>query len=80
MKVDLSKRLPEEIQAKIQKHSSGAESLEPHALECHYCGYKTIIAYDDLWGHLKAKCRKCRKEAIYNVALCRGVAVRYRIP
>jgi len=75
MKLDLTDGLSEEILAKIRRHSAGAEDKKSRAIGCHYCGFKTIMVYEDSSGYVSAKCKKCRRDAIYNVALRRSNAI-----
>jgi len=78
MKIDLSNGLPESVLAKIRKHSEGAENLSSRFLPCHYCKHNAIMVYADSKGHVGAKCRKCGKSAIYNVALRRNRFISFR--
>ena len=71
MDFDLTNGLPEEVLARIRKHSAGSEDKKPRNIGCLYCGHMTIMVYEDSRGHVQAKCKKCRREAIYNVALRR---------
>ena len=64
-------RLPEEVLARIRKHSAGVEDRKSRAVGCHYCGFKTIVVNEDSNGYVNAKCKKCRRDAIYSVALRR---------
>jgi len=74
MKFDFKNGLPEEVLAKIRRHSAGAEDKNSRDIGCHYCGFKTVVVYEDSTGHVNAKCKKCRRDAIYNVALRRRSA------
>jgi transcription elongation factor Elf1 len=65
-------RVPEEVLAKVRKHSDGAENLKTRTLNCHYCDHKSIIIFEDARGHVKAKCKRCGEESLYNVLLRRG--------
>jgi len=67
-------RLNEEVLARIRRHSAGVEDKKSRAIGCHYCGHKTIMVYEDSTGYVNAKCKKCRRNAIYNVALRRRSA------
>jgi DNA-directed RNA polymerase subunit RPC12/RpoP len=71
MRLDLKNGLPDALLAKIRMHSEGIDDLDNRAMPCHYCGHRTIDVFADACGHIKAKCRKCGKEAIYNVILRR---------
>ena len=72
MNKDIYALLSEEVLAKIRRHAEGTENLKPREVGCHYCGFKTIIVYENSKGYISAKCKKCGKSAIYNVALRRG--------
>ena len=74
MKLDLSRGLSEEMLAKIRRHSAGTERLSSRTIGCHYCKHKTIIVFEDSRGHIQAKCKRCGKEAIYNLLLRRNFA------
>jgi len=78
MKLDLSGGLSEEILARIRKHTDGTQELQTRTLLCHYCRHKSIIVYEDSRGHVKAKCKKCNRESIYNVVLRRNGSVVFR--
>jgi ribosomal protein S27E len=73
-----SEGLSDSILDQIRKHTNGTETLSSRALKCHYCGHKTIIVFEDSYGHVQAKCRKCGREAIYNTLLRRTHSVMYR--
>ena len=77
MNLDFMDELPEEILAKLRKHSAGSESKKSRSVGCFYCGHMIIVVYEDSKGHIQAKCKKCRREAIYNVALRRSSAMMY---
>jgi ribosomal protein S27E len=79
MRLDLSNGLPEAVLEKIRRHSAGSEDLESRAIRCHYCGHTTIYVFTNSRGHVKAKCKKCGSEAIYNVLLRRSGAVVFRL-
>jgi hypothetical protein len=64
---------------RIRKHSVGAENRPKKVLRCHFCGACAVHVFDDARGHIQAKCRKCKREAIYNVVLCRNGTIRYRL-
>ena len=66
MKLDWMSELPEEILAKLRRHSAGTENLKSRPIGCHYCGHTTIIAYEGSQGQISVK---CRKSAIYNFSL-----------
>ena len=72
MKLDFMDNLPEEILAKLQRHSAGTDNLKSRSIGCHFCGHMTIIVYENSQGHIDAKCRKCHRSAIYNVSLRRS--------
>ena len=78
MRLDLSNGLSEEILARIRKHSDGCEGQKSRVIECHYCRHKAIIVFEDSRGHIKAKCKRCGAESIYNVMFRRNGAVMYR--
>jgi ribosomal protein S27E len=69
MILDLSSGLTESVLAKIRKHAAGTENLSTRKLGCHYCEHNTIVVFADSQGHIQAKCKKCGREAIYNVRL-----------
>jgi len=71
MNLDFLDKLPEDVIAKIRRHSAGAEDKKSRAIGCHYCGFKMIVVYEDSTGYVNAKCKKCSMNAIYNVALRR---------
>ena len=78
MKLDLKNGLSDAVLARIRKHSAGSENLKSRTLKCHYCEHQTIIVFENSQGHIQAKCKKCRKEAVYNVVLRRVMFRRIR--
>jgi phage FluMu protein Com len=74
MKYDVLNDLPESVLEKIRRHSLGAENLKSKNVGCHFCEHKTIEVYEDSRGYIKAKCKRCRAEAIYNIALRRNLS------
>ncbi len=70
--------LSEDVLARIRRHAEGTEGLATKVMKCHYCEHKAITVYEDSRGHVRAKCKKCGMEGIYNVVLRRGGAVSYR--
>jgi len=78
MKLDLSAGLPQEVLAKVRRHADGTNGLKTRVLVCHYCEHKAIIVFEDSRGHVKAKCKKCNRESIYNVVLRRNGKVVFR--
>jgi len=79
MKLNLSEGLPENVLEKVRKHSAGTENLKSRTLICHYCEHKGIIVFEDSRGHVQAKCKKCRRESIYNVVLRKDGRVMFRL-
>jgi DNA-directed RNA polymerase subunit RPC12/RpoP len=78
MKLDLTEGLSENVLAKVRKHSEGTENQKTRTIICHYCGHKTIVVFEDSRGHVRAKCKKCNKESVYNVVLRRNGTVMFR--
>jgi DNA-directed RNA polymerase subunit RPC12/RpoP len=78
MRFDFSDGLSESVLAKVRKHSAGTEAQRTRVLLCHYCNHKAIVVFEDSWGHVKAKCKKCNKESIYNVVLRKNGTVMFR--
>jgi hypothetical protein len=78
MKLDLKHGLSDTVLARVRRHSAGTEGLKTRQLKCHFCEHKTIVVYEDSRGHVKAKCKKCNQEAVYNVVLRRGGGVMFR--
>ena len=68
-----SMALSEEALAKIRKHAAGTEGRASKVVDCHYCKHKTVQAFEGSSGHIKAKCKKCGQEAIYNLSLRRMI-------
>ena len=75
MKLDLKNGLPEDVLAKVRKHSAGTENLKKRTLVCHFCDHKAIVVFENSRGHVQTKCKKCNKESIYNVVLRRNDGV-----
>lgn len=78
MEQNVQRVLSDEVLQRIRKHEDGIAGLRKRALRCHYCGHKEVEVFEDARGHVKAKCKKCGREAIYNVVLCRNGTVRFR--
>jgi len=62
---------------KIRKHAAGTENLSFNVKDCHYCGHKSILIYEDARGHVQAKCKICGEESLYNVLLRRSRSFYY---
>ena len=49
-----------------------ANEFVERELCCPYCGYMVGIAFSDCTGHLKLKCKKCKRISVLNFAyFCR---------
>jgi len=66
MRGHMTRPSPEMI-IKIRRACSAIASQQPRAVECPYCHHKTIVVYEDTRGHVKAKCKACGTETVYNV-------------
>ena len=71
--------LSDEILQRIRKHEAGTSGLGKRPLKCLYCGHKEVEVFEDARGHVQAKCKKCGREAVYNVVLCRNGTIRFRL-
>ena len=62
----------EEAQYRAMLSQQEANEFVERELCCPYCGYMVGIAFSDCTGHLKLKCKKCKRISVLNFAyFCR---------
>ena len=62
---------PLDVQKKLRLSASEIGDLKPRDVKCPYCGFVVSKVYADIKGHMLMKCRKCKNEAIINLAYFR---------
>ena len=58
---------PEAIYNAERSKQEATEFIE-RELKCPQCGFLIAYAFSDAKGHLKIKCKKCKKESVLNFA------------
>ena len=68
MKPDFSNGVPPEVLRRIRGEQDEVKGMESKSYFCPYCNHKTVVVYQDAHGHIQPQCKRCGKEAIYNVS------------
>ena len=67
MRYNFADGVPRATLDMLQKRYEAVKGLSSKSLYCPVCNHRTIIVYEDACGHIKAKCSRCRYEAIYDI-------------
>ena len=56
-----------EMMGKIRRAQEDTDGLKTRNLLCPYCRHRSIVVYEDARGHIKAKCKVCGQETIFDL-------------
>ena len=59
------------VREKVERSYRESVELRERTLNCPHCGCYIMTLYEDAAGHMKARCRKCKSEVVFNLGYFR---------
>ena len=65
-----------EMQTKIQRARRAISCQRMRMVKCPYCGHNAIAVFEDSSGLVRAKCKACGRETVFDVLSMRRLRLR----